>query len=185
MKRSDQNPQDAWMDARLEAYLDGDLPAGDANRFEQLLADDEGWQATLHLAARVRDGLHALPRPACPPELTRSVLAEVRRQAAPAPPGRLQAWLDRWWASWLQPSLAMALLVALVVLAALPGPRTAGFAHDDVETALAEAKWTLAYLSQVGRHTGRSVRHDVLENRVVAPVQEALGSILDETKSDH
>ena len=181
MRRFEPNDPRTWADDRVEAFLDGDLAALEAEAFDHALADDADCEAELFLATRIRTELRALPRPACPPAVTRAVIAQARRDVRRARPERLRAWLDRWWTPFWQPSLAMALLLALVFTASLVG-RPAAPAADAarVEAALAEAKWTLAYLSQVGRQTGRSVRHDVLEHRVVEPVQAALGTILPE-----
>lgn len=186
---SPDNPH-AWMDERLEAYVDGDLAPAEARRMEALLAEsDADWEAELFLATRIRAGLQALPQPACPPAVAQVVLEAARRQAVErAGPGwleRAREWFERAWAPFWQPTLATAALVAVVVATALVGrPRPeaelAGMSPAQVEAALAEAKWTLAYLSQVGRDTGHSVRQEVLENHVVAPVQQALGSILTE-----
>ena len=59
-----------WMDARVEVYLDEALPAGEQARFEHALAADADWEAELFLARQIRDGLHALPQPVCPPRVT-------------------------------------------------------------------------------------------------------------------
>lgn len=184
MKRSDFNEnRHAWGEAHLDAFLDGDLPPDEAAAFARLLQEDDDLAAERWLAGQVRDGLRALPRPVCPPAVTQAVLAEARRSTWRSRQERfvgrlLDAWLSLW-----QPALVTAALVGVVVTAALvgrvpaPPPPTAHAA--EVEAALAEAKWTLAYLSEVGRHTGRSVRHEVLEAHVVAPVQEAVGALLD------
>ena len=73
----------------------------------------------------------------------------------------------------------MAALVLLVVAGALigrPAPPTQPYADADVQQALEEVRWTLALLSEVGRQTGNSVRQDVLQERIVTPVQDALGT---------
>ncbi|MFQ5572063.1 MAG: hypothetical protein ACE5G0_20495, partial [Rhodothermales bacterium] len=74
-----------------------------------------------------------------------------------------------------QPALAMTFLLLLVVSSSLIGkpPRH----HTaEVQQALAEVQWTLAFLSEMGRQTGQAVRDDVIKERVVWPVQDALGS---------
>lgn len=170
------------MDARLEAFLDGTLPAADREACAAALRADPAWQAELALARRIRQGLHALPVEPCPPAVTAAVLAHARRHAAPPWPERLAAWIDAQAAVLGRPVLAMAVLVLVVVAASLvgrpqPAPQTLAAASEaEVEQALAEVRWTLAYLSEVGRQTGRSVRRDVLEERVVAPVHEAIAA---------
>ena len=58
-----------WMDARVEVYLDEALPADEQARFEHALAADADWEAELFLARQIRDGLHVLPQPVCPPRV--------------------------------------------------------------------------------------------------------------------
>ncbi len=167
----------AWLDARLEAYLDGDLPPAEHDAFERaaFAPDAEAaWDAELFLARQIRDGLRALPQPACPPRLTDAVLARARHQARADRSQRLRAWIARHWAAWWQPALAMTVLLALVLSATLV-ERAEPALSPEVARARAEVEWTLAYLSEVGRQTGRTVRHDVIEMRVVSPVQDAFG----------
>lgn len=211
------------MDDRLEAYVDGELPAAESERLEAIVAQDAVAARKLELARRVRDELAAAERPSCPPGVTRAVLALARAEAAgrkaerdraigrpaamrrpdapAARPARLRAlWNGRSrsagrrnvrtvWTEVLRPSLATAALVALVVAAALIGrvpttpprdpPATAEATPAEVRQALADARWALAYVSDIGRRTGRSIRQEVLEERVAAPVQRAVGTALD------
>jgi hypothetical protein len=44
----------------------------------------------------------------------------------------------------------------------------------EVQQALTEVRWTLAYLSEVGQQTGASVRDEVLERHVVASIHRAV-----------
>ena len=167
------------MDARVEAYLDEALPADEQARFEQALTADAGWEAELFLARQIRDGLHALPQPMCPPHVTDAVLAQVRRQAQQSWIDRLEAWLHQQWLSLWQPALAMAVLLLLVVSAALvgrPQQQQPAYAEAEVQRAMQEVQWALAYLSEVGRQTGKTVREDVIAEHVVGTVQGALGA---------
>ena len=45
------------MDARIEAYLDDELPADERARFEQSLAADADWDAEVFLARQIRESL--------------------------------------------------------------------------------------------------------------------------------
>ncbi len=176
MQPFDPPPPRDWMDERLEGYLDGDLTPEETARFERGLRRDD-WAAELRRAASIRDGLRALPLPECPPHVTRAVLREARRRARAEWLHRAREALARAWRLTARPALAMAVLVALVVVAALVTrpPRDAP-ARTEVEHALAEVKWTLAYLSEVGRQTGASVHRDVLDAHVFGPMHEALGA---------
>ena len=167
-----------WMDARVEVYLDEALPAGEQARFEHALPTDADWEAELFLARQIRDGLHVLPQPVCPPRVAEAVLAQVRRQAQLSWIDRLQTWIEEQWLALWQPALAMAVLLLLVVSAALIGrpQQQTTYADAEIERAMQEVQWTLAYLSEVGRQTGKRVRDDVIAERVVGTVQGVLGA---------
>ncbi len=166
-----------WMDARVEAYLDDELPAGEHARFEQSLAADADWNAELFLARQIHDGLRALPEPVCPPHVAETVLAYARREARYAWLERFHAWMQQQFTALWQPALAMTVVVLLVVSASLigrPEPPAPTYADAEVEQALAEVKLALGYISEVGRQTGKVVRDDVIAERVVGRVQNAL-----------
>lgn len=171
-----------WMDARVEAYLDGVLPDDERLRFERGLAAEAEWEAEVFLADRIRQGLRALPDPECPPHVAAAVLAQVRQEQRASWMAQLKAWLQQQVTALWQPALAMTMVLLLVVSAALIGRSETeeNFAGNvppssEVQQALAEVQWTLGYLSGVSRQTGRVVRDEVITDHVVSPVQEALG----------
>jgi hypothetical protein len=45
---------------------------------------------------------------------------------------------------------------------------------QEIQRALDEAKWTLSFLSELGRETGQSIRREVIEERVAQPMQNAI-----------
>lgn len=167
------------MDAHVEAYLDGELSAENAELFERRLHVESDWNNEVVLARHVRDGLRTLPSPACPPQVTQAVIAETRRRDRAARRQQVLAWIDRVWGQTWQPALAMSVLLLLVISAVLlgrppqPTPQTA-----EVEQAMAEVKWALAYVSDVGRQTGETVRSEVLEERVVSSMNAAIRPFL-------
>lgn len=171
-------PHSVWIDERLEAYLDGDLPDDEQAAMEQHLAADPSWEAEVRLARQVRDGLQAFPRPTCPDRVTRTVLAEARRRQRADQLHRLRAWVEQRWLNLWQPALAMSVLLLLVASALLlgqpPQPAPSVAEQDEVEQALDEVRWTLAYLSEVSQQAGSSVRDEVLNRRVVTPVHRAV-----------
>lgn len=176
----------AWLDDRLEAYVDGDLPEHERCRIERLLAGSDEASEQLALAQGVSAHLSALSAPPCPPEITRSVLAQARAESRANLVERLVGRFESAWETFLRPSLAAALLVLLVVAGALVGPSRgpapateAAASPAEVEQALHDAKWALAFVTQIGKQTGQSIRRDVLEERVAVPVQRALGQALD------
>ena len=164
-----------WMDARVEAYLDDALPDDERARFEQRL--DEDWHAELFLARQIRDGLQTLPDLECPPHVTSAVLAQTRREARASWIERFHAWMQQQVTAFWQPALAMTVVLVLVVSASIIGrPNDPPPTDREVAQALAEVKLALGYLSEASRQTGKVVRDDVIAERVVGPVQEALNA---------
>lgn len=180
MKPFDAPPNADWLDDRVEAYLDGDLAAAEAAVFEAHLLQNEVWEEEMLLAEQIRQGLRALPEPWCPPAVTAAVLATVRQQVRQAWWTRLTDGFRQQTALLWRPALAMAALALLVVMASrigtpsLPAPSPTA-QRAEVQRALAEVRWTLAFVSEVGREAGASVRDDVLAPHVVQPMQHALG----------
>lgn len=171
------------MEARIEDYLDAELPPPERAVFERRLAAEERWASEVHQARWLRAQLRELPQPSCPSPVTAAVLAEARREAEASPAARVREEVARWGAVLWRPSLAAAGLSALILAAAFLGRMNQQVNQTphpaEVEHAEAEVKWVLAYLSEVGRQAGASVRQDVFEDRVLAPVQQVLGTVIE------
>lgn len=183
-------PSPDWMDARVEAYVDGALSPDEETIFEARLQAAPRWKQAVRRARRVRSGLRGLPQPVCPPEVTQAALREACASDAPPRNDRAARPLAPRRASDTQrarqASLALVFLLLLAAGGALlgrPAPTDApsSFTHAEVQQATAQAEWTLAFLAHVARQTGTTVQEDVLEARVAAPVQEAVGSALDDS----
>jgi len=172
-------------DTHLEAYLDGDLSDEDIANLARMLAADPALQSELDLAREVKTLLPELDAPPCPPEVTQAVFRTTRRWAWADRPRQLRRRLSRFVGSVWQPALGLGLVAVVAVTTFLrPAPVEPPLSQEaEVQQALAEVQWTLAYLSRVGQQTGDAVRHTVLETGVVTPVQHALGSALDEEKN--
>lgn len=181
-------PSNEWMDDRLEAYVDGDLPPDELQAFAAAMQVDPAWQAEVARARRVRAALKHLPQPACPPAVTHAVMVEVEQRAQAA---RRQNWtrlIDRLLAATdglLRPALTMAVLVALVVTAARLGAPSGElttarqlYTQAEVERAAVQVRWALGYLADVGETTGEAVQEEVLREHVTRPVQNALDDVL-------
>lgn len=168
-----------WMDVRIEAYLDGALSPDEQTRFEEALDASADWRTELFLAQQIRDALHALPEPVCPPHVTEAVLAQVRHEARFSWLERFHAWMEQQLAALWQPALAMSVVLLLVVSASLigrPTTPTPTYADAEVQQALAEVKMALGMLSEVSRQTGKVVREDVIAEHVVGNVQNAFNT---------
>lgn len=178
-------------DVSLEAYLDGELSAADARRLEAFAASDDEAGRELRLARTVQQRLRGLPGPTCPPEVTRAVLSRARADARRSYAARLRTAAVLSWSTIVRPSLAVGVFVAAIVAGALIGrspadepPTTAAASYEatpqEVEQALNDAKWALAYLSDVGRRTATTIRDDVLDQHVIQPVNRALNTAFDD-----
>lgn len=179
-------PSSEWMDDRLEAYVDGDLPADERQAFEVGLRGDPAWQVEVQRARQLQQELRRMPAPACPPEVAVAVADEVQRRARHARRQRWVARLDDVLASLaglLRPALAAAVLTALVVTAARIGAPAApaaepAYTQAEVERAAAQVRWALGYVARAGETTGEAVEKEVLREHVALPVQHALGDVL-------
>lgn len=72
-------PPNAWMDARVEAYIDDTLPPEERTRFEARLWTDPHWQEQVQRARSIRSALQSQRNPQPPAELTNSILQHVAR----------------------------------------------------------------------------------------------------------
>lgn len=165
-----------WADDRVEALVDGVLPPEEEERLLALVEAEVELREGLAVARRVSRGLHDLPQPACPPEVARSVLSEARRDQRRAAWVHVRETLLSSWNPLWRPAIAVAALVVLVFSSTRIGtpPTERAPTQAEVENAVAQAKWTLAFLSEVGRETGQSVQREVIGRHVVNPMQQAL-----------
>lgn len=153
---------DAWVNERLEAYMDNQLPSEEAQRVEEWLQKDDRWHEELALAVHIRDELRSLRYPACPPHVAQHVVQHARRDAWHSFAGRLNSFFFGTWVPYWKPILAtLTLLVIASVLLFRELPRESMTSEEitqvDVEEALDDIKWTLGYVSKTGRLTGDSV----------------------------
>lgn len=144
--RNSTRPPDDWMDERVEAYVDGTLPADEAVRFEAALETTPHWKTQVRHATRIRTALHESPTPSCPPECTEAILDQTVRASADAtataghaaPDSSADArpsWLDRIAAAFdvlAQPAYGTALAAVLVAALAwlIADPVLPQFASD-------------------------------------------------------
>lgn len=173
---SDPSAVDAWIDERLEAYLDGDLPPEEAAVLDRVLATSPTWHEQADLARSIRSVLREAPALRCPPAVTETVLRTAWNdvQAASSFDQRLGQAIDRvseglrtaWagWTRWMRPVAVTAALVGAVALAGVLGaPEHASVPETQVAQAREEVAWTLAYVSQMGRRTAEVVRRSDLD----------------------
>ena len=172
-------------DALLDAYIDGKLDAPTAERFEAHQATCPACAEALAFARDMGAALAALPMQPCPEPVTRSVYREVRTR-------QRRAWLQDMRGRVVQgflPALRPALAVAAVAVVFWwvrpenpppPAISAAEPTQEEVDEALAQLKWTMGYVSDVGRKAGVMVRHDVIQPHVVAPMQQTVQGVVAE-----
>ena len=151
----------------LEAFLDGDLPAGEATRFQRHLDGCSSCAAELALARKIQSELRALPLPDCPPEVLEKV-REAGRGEVVAFPRRERTLVRR-----------IAAVAAALVLSVGGG---ALFVHvqqvqrerQQIAQAELEARYALAYIGKLSRRTGLDLRDQILQKHVVSPTARGL-----------
>lgn len=187
---------DAW----LEALVDGEVDPVQRRRLQQHVERCRACAAELELAQRIRAGLRALPVLTCT-DRVRPAGGEVTdgrttpfRPVPSAPPIR--------WRSVLALAAMLALILALPRLLSdrsaeapsTPGsppiaerlegaPTEAAAAPEAVDPALvaaqeAEVKLALAYLGQITDATRHTVGHEVLGEKLMAPLGRSLRDVL-------
>jgi anti-sigma factor RsiW len=150
----------ADVDARLEAWLDGELADAEAAAVEAHLEQCRHCAAEAEVARAVRFELRALPSLDAPP----FVVDAVQRQTLVP-----RRWL----------AVAVAAVAATVLLSVGLGvhqSRRAEPQSNEVARATAEAKYALALIARATRQASSGVKREVLDRPVLSPaIQELLG----------
>ena len=177
-----------WYDERLEAYVDGELNEDDRRRMDAYLSDSGAAARQLRIARMVKAKLADMPWEVCPPDVTRAVLVAARKDARSSILRRTLDEIRSAWATILRPSLSVGVLVAAILVGTLVGRKDVeeiAATPQEIQRALDEAKWTLAFLAELGRKTGQSIRKEVIEERVAQPMQKAITTAFDDDTTAH
>lgn len=183
MKRTHKTMTCIKIQALIEVYLDNELMPELVSQMEAHLKQCAACAEELQLAHNVRNTLRTLPAQYCPDRVKQTVLDQDCGARKAISWGRIQSWLTprpgfRW-----RPAIAAALVAALVVLTLLmtrpQQPLPASVSLEELARAEIEAKWTLAYVGEIGQRTGITIRDDVIGTRVVAPMRQAIEIALD------
>ncbi len=167
-----------WFEERIEAFLDGTLPAEEAERFRDEGLLDEELSAEVNLSKQIQRSLRATVIEPCPPHVARNIMAHVRQDIRSSWWSRIQAFLLGLSPSQLRPVMALALLL-VIAISTLQLVKVDPAPQAEVHQALDEVKWTLAYLSDVGKSTGSTVKTSVIENQIVNPMSRSFSTILE------
>ena len=177
----------AWVADRIEPYLDGELSADESHVFDRHVDACVDCREELTFAETVLSKLRELPAQSCPDRVTGPLYTSVETgpklsvvQAVP-----VRRWPGGWF---LRPAVAGMLAVIVFATMILVGRMERGTNEatpDEVARATAEVQWTLAYVGNVSRWTGRTFQQEVLEERVVAPVRRAVHSAIEGSFPPH
>ena len=167
----------AWLDDRIEAYLDGSLPPNELQRFKALVAGNEEVQHAIDVARLISASLRSIPDEPCPDFVSRNVMAHVRQDLRRSAWQRVESFFMGIRMTYLKHVFAVAALVLIVVSSTQIGGRvgmTSAQSEAEVSQALDDVKWTLAYLSGVGKNTGTTVKANVIEDQMVGPMSRSI-----------
>lgn len=167
----------AWDDS-VEAFVDGDLSAEEASRFASLMELEVAVATEVKMAKAIQNSFRSLAPVECPESITTAILKKARTDLMVAM--RINGWhaVRKYFRPLFRPVLAMTILLAMVLSSVWLGKSTTRI-EPAVAEALNDVKWTLAYLAEVTRQTGSTVRAEALEPLVLERIQEAVETFID------
>ena len=175
MPEMDSNP---WWDDSVEAFVDASLSEKEMQRLDELLSVESHLAEEVELARAIQQELNTRHTIQCPDYVMERVMREVRNDLVLGAGIRFRHAVKDFLGSSLRPALAMTVLLAMVITAALFGGSNRQ-TDPAVAEALEEVKWTLAYLSEISRHTGSAVRTQALEPLVLDRMQKAMDTFIE------
>lgn len=189
MTPDNKNTECAWARDNIDLYVDDDLTTEDAVRLERHLNRCDACRDEVALAARVLEELRGLPDRRCPDGIVDDVFASIGApRTAPAEP-RARRRLPAWPALVRHPALAATLAIVVLTGGALLGrwyQTRNRISPEEIARAEAALKWTVAYVSDVGRRASFTVRDDVIGGHVVGPLRSGVhNATTDDDKSTH
>ena len=143
-----------WVGERLEPWIDGEVPAPDATRVADHLAECAACRGEMTRARRVATGLRALPRLDSPVEVMEGVAARVQR-------ARRLRRARRW----------IAAAAVVIAAAGLGLYRQHQGQRARVEEATVAARYALAVVGRASRTAGRQVSERFAVRPVAAVVR--------------
>jgi hypothetical protein len=176
--RADSYAALAFVQEHADEYVDGALDAGVARLVEHYGRKYPECAQEIEVARMVRDGLRSIEAPPCPESVVTSVFSRIsmsRRNAVRKAISEKFVLLQPMW----RPVLALGAVVVVVLAILVREPVSQEYSQAEIDQALREVKWTLAYLGDVGKRTGETIRDDVLAAHVVLPINETVRSTLE------
>lgn len=170
-----------WVRDHIDAYVDGadaELSADDRRHVVRHTAACTACADELAWATRVRAGLRDLAVPSAP----RTVIERAEREIAPRRDNVVRLRPRTGMVGWVTVAAALVLLAAVVWI---EGGRRRAAEELAVEQATHEAAVAFAYLNKYARRAGDIVEQEVIEERLMVPVERAMKkSGVTETKPD-
>jgi anti-sigma factor RsiW len=174
-----------WTLDRLDAYVDGELEGDELGAIENHLEECGSCRSELALARSLLSELRALPELQCPPQVVaRAEVAASQRPQRASAVERIRGWLGG--VTVPVPRPAMAAVVIIIVAATVfvlsqheqspfkgdePG---VALTETDAELAKLDVMLAFAYVGKYSRKTGEIIKKDVIEERVMKPVEESV-----------
>jgi len=182
MKSTDKKETCDLVHELLEAYLDNALADDEKQLVSSHLKTCDSCQIERRLAQKVAQSLRKLPTKPCPQPVSEAAIVAAKKDQAGLWQNLVSAWRQRFLKPAWRPVLATAVIAALVIVATLTldrqKPRTPQISPDELARVELDVKWTLAYLGNLSKKTGLSVRDKVIEPEVVAPLHRALRTVM-------
>lgn len=170
MTSFDEKKACAYVLDRLDAFVDGDLPATEVEEIKAHLDTCRDCTDELAAARSLKEQLHGLPKLRCPDSVVERVIARAEGTSSKA------RWLAVGRFRW-----AAALAATILVVAALnlgrdrPSPPSdSQYSREEVALAKYQVELTLAYVAQVGRRSLSTVGKTVIEDKIIVPVRDSL-----------
>jgi hypothetical protein len=178
MKTFDDNINCEQFRDLLDAYLDGELAPSEAALMASHLSGCKNCSRELELAKTVQNALHALPERECPERVVQSALEKMKRKepskSAPQPKPLIIRDLLKWrWAAGTLAALLL-LVISLSLLQKPPQQSRESFTPEQLDKARMELEFTFACIGAIGYQSAAAVYNDVVEDKVVPSVKEAI-----------
>jgi anti-sigma factor RsiW len=166
------------MQERVDAYLDGDLSPAESAAANLHLGRCPVCAEELQLARQVAGSLRALPAMTCPDSIPEAVRERIGAAGNAQWGVKPWPWYYRWQEFFRRPAvIGVATALLFVVITAVMGnqqqPQPA-YTQAEIEEAKLDAKLALAYLGKYTTRAGETVRDDVFEQGLIAPIMRAV-----------
>ena len=171
----DANPEAAlaFVQEHADEYVDGTLQSEIALVFERCTQLYPACADEVRTARLVKEGLQSISSLTCPDHIVDNVfdrISQERSITGRRAPNLLLSFLQPGW----KPAFATAAVAVVVLMLTLQTPAEPDYTQAEIDQALREVKWTLAYLGDVGKRTSSTIRDEVLVSHVVTPINESV-----------